>query len=417
MWPAVALAARAAGRGRRGASRAPAPAWHRAWPLARRGGAAARRCGSASPSIAHALSAPAVRRERRLPPRRAGGRRCATRCSTGASSTGSSPRRPHWLAPDNFQEDPEPVVAMRTSPTNIGLQLLATVSAYDLGFITARRHDRGGSSAPSGRSSGCGASAATSTTGTTCATCSVLEPAYVSTVDSGNLAGHLIALRQACLATRRRAGLRRADLARARHRACTLAEERLAWPCRRQAGGARAPPLRARRARGWPATPVAARRARRGAATPLGERRGAPWRPPALRARRALAPAGRVDRPGAGAWSERRTAHAARRGSTRRAGRSRLRRARRHARPTPRASSPGSRPWPTARPRVRHGDGLPLPVRRRAGSCSRSATSRPPTRSTARTTICSPPRRGWRASSRSPRTTCRSSTGSGSAAR
>ena len=34
-----------------------------------------------------------------------------------------------WLAPDNFQDDPAPVVAMRTSPTNIGLQLLATVSA------------------------------------------------------------------------------------------------------------------------------------------------------------------------------------------------------------------------------------------------------------------------------------------------
>src|SRR5688500_19584193 len=43
----------------------------------------------------------------------------------------------HWLAPDNFQEDPAPVVAMRTSPTNIGLQLLSTVSAHDLGFIGA----------------------------------------------------------------------------------------------------------------------------------------------------------------------------------------------------------------------------------------------------------------------------------------
>ncbi|HYU52483.1 MAG TPA: protein ndvB, partial [Gemmatimonadaceae bacterium] len=42
----------------------------------------------------------------------------------------------HWLAPDNFQEDPEPVLALRTSPTNIGLQLLSTVSAVDLGFIT-----------------------------------------------------------------------------------------------------------------------------------------------------------------------------------------------------------------------------------------------------------------------------------------
>ena len=39
---------------------------------------------------------------------------------------------------DNFQDDPAPVVALRTSPTNIGLQLLAMVSAYDLGFITVR---------------------------------------------------------------------------------------------------------------------------------------------------------------------------------------------------------------------------------------------------------------------------------------
>jgi cyclic beta-1,2-glucan synthetase len=38
-----------------------------------------------------------------------------------------------WLAPDNFQETPEPVVALRTSPTNVGLQLLAITSAYDLG--------------------------------------------------------------------------------------------------------------------------------------------------------------------------------------------------------------------------------------------------------------------------------------------
>jgi cyclic beta-1,2-glucan glucanotransferase len=106
--------------------------------------------------------------------------------------------RTQGLAPDNYQEDPAPVVAMRTSPTNVGLQLLSVVSAYDLGFITVKDmtgrleavfrslermerfrghffnwydlHDL-----------------------------SVLEPAYISTVDSGNLAGHLIALRQACL--------------------------------------------------------------------------------------------------------------------------------------------------------------------------------------------------------------------------
>ncbi|HMA22490.1 MAG TPA: hypothetical protein VKP00_00815, partial [Gemmatimonadaceae bacterium] len=42
----------------------------------------------------------------------------------------------HWLVPDNFQEKPQPVIASRTSPTNIGLQLLATMSACDLGFLT-----------------------------------------------------------------------------------------------------------------------------------------------------------------------------------------------------------------------------------------------------------------------------------------
>ena len=42
----------------------------------------------------------------------------------------------HWLAPDNFQEDPEPVVARRTSPTNIGLQLLSNLAAYDFGYVS-----------------------------------------------------------------------------------------------------------------------------------------------------------------------------------------------------------------------------------------------------------------------------------------
>ena len=42
-----------------------------------------------------------------------------------------------WLAPDNVQFDPEPLVAHRTSPTNIAMSLLASVSAHDLGFITA----------------------------------------------------------------------------------------------------------------------------------------------------------------------------------------------------------------------------------------------------------------------------------------
>lgn len=41
----------------------------------------------------------------------------------------------HWLPPDHYQEDPKGLVAHRTSPTNIGLMLLSTSSAYDLGYI------------------------------------------------------------------------------------------------------------------------------------------------------------------------------------------------------------------------------------------------------------------------------------------
>src|SRR4030095_10381927 len=51
----------------------------------------------------------------------------------------------HGLPPDNFQEIPEPRIAHRTSPTNIGMGLLATLAAHDLGFIAtddlARRID------------------------------------------------------------------------------------------------------------------------------------------------------------------------------------------------------------------------------------------------------------------------------------
>jgi cyclic beta-1,2-glucan synthetase len=103
-----------------------------------------------------------------------------------------------WLAPDNVQTDPELEVAMRTSPTNIGLQLMATVSALDLGLITAeemtKRLERAFETlAVMARHRGhfynwYGLPAL-----------NVLHPPYVSVVDSGNLAGHLIAVRQACL--------------------------------------------------------------------------------------------------------------------------------------------------------------------------------------------------------------------------
>ncbi|RZL30967.1 MAG: cyclic beta 1-2 glucan synthetase, partial [Rubrivivax sp.] len=42
----------------------------------------------------------------------------------------------NWLPPDNMQEHPAPRVAHRTSPTNLGLALLASLSAWDFGYAT-----------------------------------------------------------------------------------------------------------------------------------------------------------------------------------------------------------------------------------------------------------------------------------------
>jgi len=103
----------------------------------------------------------------------------------------------HSLPPDNFQEQPIPVVAHRTSPTNIGLYLLSTLAAHDLGYL--------------------GTLDAVDRLESTLATMNQLElvrghfynwydtrdlrpldPKYVSSVDSGNLAGHLLALVKGC---------------------------------------------------------------------------------------------------------------------------------------------------------------------------------------------------------------------------
>ena len=114
----------------------------------------------------------------------------------------------NWLPPDNFQEHPVGMVAHRTSPTNIGLSLLSNLAAHDFGYITGaqllERTDR------------------------TLSTMMRLErhrdhflnwydtvtlqpllPRYVSSVDSGNLAGHLLVLRSglAALADTRIIGL------------------------------------------------------------------------------------------------------------------------------------------------------------------------------------------------------------------
>ena len=104
----------------------------------------------------------------------------------------------HFLPPDNFQEDPAPVLAHRTSPTNMGLGLLSNFAAFDLGFIgigevTARSTQM--LAAIEGLERFRGHFLNWYDTSTK----APLVPRYVSTVDSGNLAGHLFTLKQACL--------------------------------------------------------------------------------------------------------------------------------------------------------------------------------------------------------------------------
>ncbi|WP_337267851.1 GH36-type glycosyl hydrolase domain-containing protein [Oryzifoliimicrobium ureilyticus] len=103
----------------------------------------------------------------------------------------------NYLPPDNVQEKPTVIVATRTSPTNIGVYLLSVISGRQFGWLsfeeTITRLEQ------------------------TIATVDKMEkfrghlfnwyhtdslqtlgPRYVSAVDSGNLAGHLIAVSSAC---------------------------------------------------------------------------------------------------------------------------------------------------------------------------------------------------------------------------
>jgi cyclic beta-1,2-glucan synthetase len=100
----------------------------------------------------------------------------------------------HWLPPDNYQEQPLAKIAHHTSPTNMGLALLANLSAWDFGYI-------------SGGQLICRTTNAFRTMETMerykghfynwydTQTLKPLLPFYVSTVDSGNLAAYLLTLR------------------------------------------------------------------------------------------------------------------------------------------------------------------------------------------------------------------------------
>ncbi len=151
----------------------------------------------ASPVIAWWISLPLVRREARLKPDQTVFLQKLSRKTWAFFETFVGPED-HWLPPDNYQENPAPAVAHRTSPTNMGLALLANLSAHDFGYISTRQ--------------------LIERTTNTLSTMEGLEryrghfcnwydtqslkplpPKYVSAVDSGNLAAHLLTLRQGLL--------------------------------------------------------------------------------------------------------------------------------------------------------------------------------------------------------------------------
>ena len=104
----------------------------------------------------------------------------------------------HWLPPDNLQLDPAPVVAHRTSPTNMGLALLANLAAHDFGWLgTGRMLERIAQTLVSMRALPRHRGHFYNWYDTQ--TLRPLAPLYVSSVDSGNLAGHLLTLRPGLL--------------------------------------------------------------------------------------------------------------------------------------------------------------------------------------------------------------------------
>ncbi len=101
----------------------------------------------------------------------------------------------NWLPPDNFQEQPVAVIAHRTSPTNIGLSLLASLTAYDFSYITmSQMLDRIGHTF--GSLSKMERYHGHFYNWYDTSTLAPLRPRYISSVDSGNLGGHLLTLRQ-----------------------------------------------------------------------------------------------------------------------------------------------------------------------------------------------------------------------------
>jgi len=151
-----------------------------------------------SPAIAWWISRPLARRVARLTDEQTLFLRKLSRKSWVFFETFVDPED-NWLPPDNYQEYPVAVAVHRTSPTNMGLALLANLSAHDFGYISTGQLIK-----------------RTANAFHTMKTLEryrghfynwydtqslkPLQPMYISTVDSGNLAAHLLTLRPGLLA-------------------------------------------------------------------------------------------------------------------------------------------------------------------------------------------------------------------------
>ncbi len=107
-------------------------------------------------------------------------------------------KKDNWLCPDNYQEVPQKKISNKTSPTNIGLQFLTILSARDFGFETLSESVNRVSNLyktvmklPKWKGH--------LYNWYNIRTLDVLNPSYVSTVDSGNFFGHLITLKNGLL--------------------------------------------------------------------------------------------------------------------------------------------------------------------------------------------------------------------------
>ncbi len=146
----------------------------------------------AAPLIAYALSQPVSTRRAALGPADRAFLQSVAKKTWRYFDTFVSPED-HALPPDNVQLVPTLTVAHRTSPTNIGMALLAALSAHDLGFIgTDELADRINATLTTVESLERFEGHLLNWYDTR--TLAPLAPPYVSTVDSGNLAGALVTL-------------------------------------------------------------------------------------------------------------------------------------------------------------------------------------------------------------------------------